>query len=174
MSALAYEPSIRLRPGASADIEALLALEQAAFASDRLSRRSFRNFLASPNATLIVADCAGRLGGYALVLFRPMSTVARLYSIAVTATEAGRGIGPMLLEAAEQTAHARDSAVLRLEVHEQNAAALNRYRKSGYRLFGRHRAYYNDGGDALRFEKRLGGSSTGGKVTPSPPPSIAR
>src|SRR5262249_19153669 len=31
----------------------------------------------------------------------------------------------------------------------------SRYRKSGYREFGRHKRYYEDGGDALRFEKRL-------------------
>ena len=34
-------------------------------------------------------------------------------------------------------------------------AAIARYRKSGYREFGRRRSYYDDGGDALRFEKRL-------------------
>ena len=45
---------------------------------------------------------------------------------------------------------------MRLEVHETNAAAIARYRKSGYRQFGCHAAYYGDGGDALRFEKPLG------------------
>ena len=44
---------------------------------------------------------------------------------------------------------------IRLEVHETNHAAISRYRKSGYSEFGRHARYYEDGGDALRFEKRL-------------------
>ena len=44
-----------------------------------------------------------------------------------------------------------------------NQAAIARYRKSGYREFGRHAAYYEDGGDALRFEKRLGRAA---RVTP--------
>jgi hypothetical protein len=44
---------------------------------------------------------------------------------------------------------------MRLEVHVTNHAAISRYRKSGYREFARHRGYYEDGGDALRFEKRL-------------------
>jgi ribosomal protein S18 acetylase RimI-like enzyme len=43
---------------------------------------------------------------------------------------------------------------MRLEVHQGNHAAIACYRKSGYREFARHR-YYEDGGDALRFEKRL-------------------
>ena len=40
-------------------------------------------------------------------------------------------------------------------MHETNHAAISRYRKSGYREFGRRVGYYEDGGDALRFEKRL-------------------
>jgi len=67
----------------------------------------------------------------------------------------GRGVGPMLLEAAEEAALARDCKSIRLEVHETNHAAISRYRKSGYREFGRRVGYYEDGGDALRFEKRL-------------------
>jgi hypothetical protein len=34
-----------------------------------------------------------------------------------------------------------------------NASLNVDYRKSGYTQFARHRGYYEDGGDALRFEK---------------------
>jgi hypothetical protein len=44
---------------------------------------------------------------------------------------------------------------MRLEVHEHNTRAIARYEKSGYRLFGRHRDYYDDHATALRFEKPL-------------------
>jgi ribosomal-protein-alanine N-acetyltransferase len=173
MPAHTPESSIRLRPGRPGDLDALLALEQSAFLTDHLSRRSFRNFVASPNAALIVAEEAGRTVGYALVLFRPRSAVARLYSIA--AAVAGRGIGPMLLSAAEKAAVRRGCDNLRLEVHEKNAVAIRRYRKSGYQLFGRHLSYYDDRGDALRFAKRIGKQqSTGRKDSPSPVPSVAR
>ena len=33
--------------------------------------------------------------------------------------------------------------------------AIGRYEKSGYRMFGRLHRYYDDGGDALRFDKPL-------------------
>ena len=166
------ESSIRLRPGRAGDLEALLALERKAFFTDHLSRRSFRSFVTSPNAALIVAEEADHLAGYALVLFRPRSAIARLYSIA--AAVAGRGLGPMLLGAAEKAARRRACDTLRLEVHEKNAAAIRRYRKSGYQLFGRHLSYYDDRGDALRFEKKLAAQSTGRKDSPSPAPSVAR
>lgn len=172
MPAKTLESSIRLRPGRAGDLDALLALERKAFTTDHLSRRSFRNFVTSPNAALIVAEDAGRLAGYALVLFRPGSATARLYSIA--AAVAGRGLGPMLLSAAEKAAVRRACDTLRLEVHEKNAAAIRRYRKSGYQLFGRHLAYYDDRGNALRFEKKLAAQFTGRKDSSSPAPSVAR
>ncbi len=143
---------IRLRPGALADIAALLALEAKAFTTDRCSRRSFRRFLTSDLAALIVAG-DDTLLGYALVLFRPKSAVGRLYSIAVE--QAGQGVGVRLLAAAEAAAIARGCISMRLEVHERNAAAIARYQKAGYRLFGRVPDYYGDGGNALRYEKPL-------------------
>ncbi|MGD0024477.1 MAG: GNAT family N-acetyltransferase [Xanthobacteraceae bacterium] len=157
MSGPAGQPSapVTLRRGRMSDLAALLALEQAVFTTDILSRRSFRRFLAAPGATLIVAEEGGKLAGYVLVHYPPRSRLARLYSIAVAPHIGGRGLGPRLLAAAEETAKRRGRRAMRLEVHEHNTRAIARYEKSGYRLFGRHRDYYDDHGDALRFEKSL-------------------
>lgn len=149
------QPAVRLRKAERGDLDALVALEHGVFATDHLSRRSLLHFLRAPTAEVIVAQAGEHLAGTAIVLFRPNSNVARLYSIAVAPHMGGRGIGPMLLEAAEQAAIARDRCVMRLEVHQRNDNAIARYRKSGYQEFGRHARYYEDGGDALRFEKRL-------------------
>ena len=154
---LAHAPvaEVRTRKAERDDLDALVELEHRVFATDRLSRRSLQRFLKSPSAELIVADDGARLAGTAIVLFRPRSVVARLYSVAVAPQMSGRGVAPMLLGAAEAAALARGCRAIRLEVHQTNHAAISRYRKSGYREFGRHRRYYEDGGDALRFEKRL-------------------
>jgi ribosomal protein S18 acetylase RimI-like enzyme len=151
----ASAPESRARNAEPDDIDALIDLEHRVFATDRMSRRSLRRLLKSKTAQVIVADDGGCLAGAAVVLFRPRSTVARLYSIATAPHMSGRGVGAMLLAAAEAAALERDCASMRLEVHETNHAAISRYRKSGYREFGRYASYYDDGGDALRFEKRL-------------------
>jgi ribosomal protein S18 acetylase RimI-like enzyme len=144
-----------MRAGDLRDLTALLALENRVFATDRLSRRSLRHFLTSATAAVTVAEEAdGAIVGTAILLFRSGSGTARLYSLSVAPERTGRGIAAMLLDAVEATAANRSCTAIRLEVHVTNAAAISRYRKSGYREFGRHPAYYQDGGDALRFEKQ--------------------
>ena len=132
-------PRIRVRAATAADLDALMDLEQRVFATDRLSRRSLRRLLASPTARVIVAETSGRLAGAAVVLFRRGAAVARLYSIAVAPQMSGQGVGAALLVAGraggrrpQVPLHASRSAPI------ATRAAISRYRKSGYRQFGRH------------------------------------
>jgi ribosomal protein S18 acetylase RimI-like enzyme len=147
--------AVKLRRGRISDLDVLITLERTVFTMDVLSRRSFRHFLATHGATVIVAEAHRKLAGYVLVLYPPRSKHARLYSIAVAPHVGRRGVGPFLLAAAEGAARRRGRRKMRLEVHERNARAIARYEQSGYRLFGHHRRYYDDRGDALRFEKAL-------------------
>jgi [ribosomal protein S18]-alanine N-acetyltransferase len=162
-SGLAQKPAsnVRVRVAKAGDLDALMELEHRVFATDRLSRRSLRHFLRAPTAAVIVAEEGGCLAGTAIVLFRPRSAVARLYSLAVAPQMGGRGVAPLLLKAAEAAARAHRCRSIRLEVHETNHPAISRYRKSGYQEFGRHAAYYEDGGDALRFQKAIAPSRPG-------------
>ena len=143
-----------LRPARPDDLPALLALE-ARFPGDRLSARQFRHHLGNPSAALRVLVENGRLAGYALVLLRRGARRARLYSIAVDAAHRGRGCGEILLRDAEKIARREGRIALRLEVRDDNRAARALYEKAGYRRIGGYRAYYDDGADAVRFEKPL-------------------
>jgi ribosomal protein S18 acetylase RimI-like enzyme len=144
-----------LRPARADDLPELLALENRLFTGDRVSRRSFRAFLHSPSAILVVAEAAGGIAGYMLVLFRRGAPLARLYSIAVAPEHAGRGLGTALLAAAEGAAVDRGCTRMRLEVDTRNIRAAALYPRSGYRQIGRREGYYEDGGTALKLEKRL-------------------
>ena len=151
-----------LRTAVPADLDRLVALETQAFDADRISRRSFRNLLVSRSAVLLVAEAPGSgeaqpLLGYAAILLRRGTALARLYSIAVASSAGGRGIGKTLLKAVEREAFERDRIALRLEVREDNAAAIGLYCKAGFRPIGRYLDYYEDGAPALRFEKTLRG-----------------
>jgi ribosomal protein S18 acetylase RimI-like enzyme len=89
--------SLTIRRALPADVDALVALEHRSFDTDRLSRRSFRRFLGSDTAACLVAADQEALVGYALLLFRRDTALARLYSIAVDPARRGAGIGAALI-----------------------------------------------------------------------------
>ena len=153
------EARVVLRAAVIEDVDALVTLEDATFVADRITRRSFRNLIGSASALILVAETEGtpHLLGYTALLFRRGTALARLYSIAVAADAAGRGIGRTLLKAAETAAFDRDRILLRLEVREDNERAIRLYRSEGYRPIGRYLDYYADHMPALRFEKILRG-----------------
>lgn len=138
-----------------ADIDALVALEQDCFTLDRLSPRNFNWMVRRANASLIVAEQQGHLAGYALLLFHRGTSLARLYSIAVSPAWRGHGLGQQLLEQAQASALERNCAWLRLEVRADNPAAISLYESNGYQRFAVVENYYEDHSQALRFEKRI-------------------
>lgn len=145
-----------IRTACLSDLDALLRIEADAFPGDRLDRRNFRHAIRSGSMSLLVFDEASRVEAYVLSEFRRGARVARISSLAVAPFAAGRGLGRMLLGAAEVEAGRRGCDRLRLEVRADNAAAVALYRSSGYLEIGRREGYYDDGEAALRYEKAPG------------------
>jgi len=148
-------PDFSIRSAMVDDLDALIALERAAFTTDHLSPRQYRQHLHSTSATVLAAVDAGGLLGKAVVFYRAGSDIARLYSIAVAERARGRGVAKSLLAAVEATARDRACARLRLEVRKDNAAAIALYERLGFQRFGEKPGFYEDGADAWRYEKRL-------------------
>jgi ribosomal protein S18 acetylase RimI-like enzyme len=146
----------RLRVARRDDLGDLVQLENDAFDSDRLSPRQWAHHLRSASAEVRVALDAERLIGALVLFFRRGSSLARLYSLAIAAEARGRGIGNALLDAGERIARLRGCTRLRLEVRRDNRSAQRLYARRGYRVIGTIAGYYEDGEDALRFEKSLG------------------
>ena len=148
-------PEPAIRPAWAEDLDRLLVLETRCFELDRLSRRSFRHFLSSDTASCLVAERDGELLGYVLVLFHGRTALARLYSMAVAPEHRAQGLGRVLLDAAEAVALDGGAAIMRLEVHPANFAAIALYRRAGYLEFGIYRGFYEDDSDALRMQHVL-------------------
>ena len=146
---------VHVRRATINDVDDIAALENAAFASDRVSARQWRHHLESLSAEVLLAIRERRVVGAALLLLHRRHRVARLYSIAVDANERGRRIGERLLHAVELAAARRDSRALRLEVRADNGPAQRLYERNGYRPIGERRGYYEDGATARRYEKTL-------------------
>lgn len=144
-----------IRKARRTDLDAIDRIEGLSFETDRFSRDTLRRLLASWTAACLVAEIDGAPAGYAIVLFRAGTLVARLYSIAVDPARRGLGAAQALLGAAESAARARGSRFLRLEVRASNKAGLSLYDRAGFTFLERRRGYYSDGEDAVRLEKRL-------------------
>ncbi|KAA2237418.1 GNAT family N-acetyltransferase [Salinarimonas soli] len=147
--------SLRIRPAAEADLDAIERIETGAFASDRASRRQMLHAVRSGTILCLVAERDGAVAGYATVEFRRGARVAHLASIAIAPSAAGRGLGRELLMAVEAGSRARGCDRLRLEVRADNVAAQHLYDRSGYARIGEEDDYYEDGSSAWRYEKRL-------------------
>jgi ribosomal protein S18 acetylase RimI-like enzyme len=148
--------TLSVRPARSRDVGVLAALEKEVFPGDRLSARSFRGLIRSKSAIVLAAnDRRGKLLGSCVVLLRKTTSVARLYSVAVTPKARGQGVARALIAEAEEMARKRGELFMRLEVRSDNTAAVKLYKRLSYRGFGRHLDYYEDHADALRFEKSL-------------------
>lgn len=137
------------------DLDAIAKLERDSFPEDQVSRRSISYFLRAPHSPVIAAAIDGELAGYAVLSLRNRSEAARIYSIAVDAHFARRGVGLALLQACEKYARLHKKSQLTLEVRYDNAPAIALYERSGFRQFGEHADYYSDGATALRFKKFL-------------------
>lgn len=147
---------LHIRAARVEDLDSLVLLEETSFQVDRLSRRSFQRWLKGENCIFLVAEnIESGLVGYGLVLLHSGTRLARLYSIAVSPTQRGKGIAQQLIAALEDAAEEEDRFFMRLEVAKENAGAVRLYEKLGYIVFGEWQDYYEDHSDAFRMQKRI-------------------
>ncbi len=147
--------SCLIRRATVADLDALVALEQACFDTDRISRRQFRYMLSRARAETLVAEGHNRVQGYVMLLFNRATAAARLYSIAVDPHARGHGVGGALVAAAERAAYEAERAYVRLEIRRDNSLSRALFERLGYHQFGVLSDYYEDHMEALRYEKTI-------------------
>lgn len=128
------------------DLPAVLEIDRLSFALP-WPERSFRFELTENDAAhLLVAEMAwggrtrtvGYLGYWLLIDEMHISTLA------VYPEVRGQGIAERLLLAGLEQACRQGAEMSTLEVRPSNSAALALYRKHGFELAGRRRAYYRD------------------------------
>jgi ribosomal protein S18 acetylase RimI-like enzyme len=148
---------LHIRDASLSDIPAMDRIEHASFPGNWLSVRSMRRFIREGRALCLVAERDGAVAGDAFVVLRRDSLMARLYSIAVDPALRNAGIGSALLAESERRAVKAGKTSMRLEVREDNNAAIRRYLATGYTVIGRKPGFYEDGAAAQTMKKSLAG-----------------
>jgi [ribosomal protein S18]-alanine N-acetyltransferase len=147
--------TIVIRPARIDDLDSLVDLELHSFTTDRLSRAQYRRHILGATALVLVAVRERVLLGSIVVFLRAGSDEARLYSVAVSDRARGRRIGDALVESAEASVRAHGRHRIRLEVRQDNPAAIRLYERRGYVRFGEITGFYEDSADAWRYRKIL-------------------
>jgi ribosomal-protein-alanine N-acetyltransferase len=148
---------IVLRAAREADLDAVLAIEQASFA-DPWSRSAFVELLGDPRVAFLIADAAGVVRGYVVAWF--VLDEGEIGNLAVTAAAQRQGVGARLLDGAIAAVRAADVEVLYLEVRDSNVAARALYASRGFVEVGRRREYYRrPKEDALVLRLDLSGAA---------------
>ncbi len=135
-----------------ADLDLLMAIMDESFDprfGEAWSRAQIAAAMISElNFVRMVVQHGDRIG---FTLCRAAGPEIELLLIAVRPGARGSGVGALLVETAIADAHARRASDVFLEVRENNAAALNLYRRGGFAEVGRRSAYYT-GPNGLRYD----------------------
>jgi ribosomal-protein-alanine acetyltransferase len=148
-----------LRPAGTADLAALVRIEEACFPEAPWSRDLLSNALRDAD-TVCLIDTPNRAGaeprGWGAVLAAQGGGEADILALGVLPGHRGAGRGRALLEALCAAAAARGARRVFLEVRVDNAAARGLYRAAGFEEIGRRPRYYQPGGvDAVVMRRAL-------------------
>lgn len=135
------------------DVDALVALEQAAFGAEAWSASGLADELGRADRIVLVDADVHAVTGYVDVSVA--ADVADLLRVAVDPSARRRGLATTLLGAATAEAVGRGAERMLLEVAADNEPALALYRRRGFVELVRRRGYYAGGRDAVVMERVL-------------------
>jgi ribosomal-protein-alanine N-acetyltransferase len=133
------EPRPMLVPMALSDVDAVVAVEVAAYAFP-WTRGNFIDSLAAGYVARVLEGPAGRVAGY----FIAMEGVDEMHllNLTVAPSEQGHGHARRLLDALVALCRERGAQLLWLEVRESNARARSLYQRYGFKHIGMRPGYY--------------------------------
>ncbi len=142
--------TVELRRAVAADLDAVIAIERAAYPQDAWSADAMASQLENPNTCYLIAEESGAVVGYAGMLAPRGAESAEVHTVTVTETHRRRGIGRRMLVTLLEEAAERGAKEVFLEVRVDNPAAQDLYRSLGFEVLGvRPRYYQPEGVDAL-------------------------
>lgn len=146
--------NIRIRQAKLYDVPAIARIERDSFGSPWSAEEITKDVTAGGNVYVAVAECGEEKAGFGEI--RTVAGEAQIYNIAVAPEFRREGIGEALLRHMIDRAEADGCGLVTLEVRSGNEAAMELYKKLGFREVGRRRGYYSkEGEDAILMDLDL-------------------
>lgn len=150
----------RIREASLADCEAMLAIENACFKSDRIPKRQMRYLLTQAKAINLVLEQDGNILGCCICLLPAKPRPARLYSLAVEPQAQGKGFASHLLKHLFAQLEKKKYRCCRLEVRASDRATQRLYERFGFEKIAETLEYYEDGESAVKMQAQIQSVST--------------
>jgi ribosomal-protein-alanine N-acetyltransferase len=146
------EDSIKITQASWRDLGAIRELEGVCFPVDAWPWLDMVGVLIFPNIVRHKAISGGALIGFVAGDVKRYNNTGWIATICVHPDYRGRGLGGRLLEVCETE---MGMPRVKLSVRESNQAAIEMYRRNGYKQVGVWRAYYKGGENGIVMEKVL-------------------
>ncbi len=147
--------NITIRQAKLYDVPALARIERDSFDAPWSADEITKDVTAGGNVYVAVAMADDERAGYGEI--RMIAGEAQIYNIAIAPECRREGLGEALLRHLIEKADEDGCRLVTLEVRDGNAAAMELYKKLGFREVGRRKGYYAKGGeDAVLMDLDLG------------------
>lgn len=150
----APDPAPGLAPMTARDLDEVLEIERASFATPWRREHFEHELRSNPVAVNVVLRLDGRVVGYACTW--RIAGELTINNIAIAPDRRGEGLGRRFLDDVLAAAREAGCVSATLEVRPSNRAARAMYERAGFRQTGRRPGYYaSEGEDALILSRRL-------------------
>ena len=147
---------MQLRPFRTDDLRTLYEIDQACFIPGiSYTWEELTGFISHRRSQTWVAEDGTNIVGFLIAQLEPRK-ILHIVTIDVVQASRRRGVGTLLMDAAERWASNNNLRMIGLETAEDNLAAHKFYAQRGYAKVDEIQEYYGDGTTAWVMVKELG------------------
>lgn len=136
---------VKIRKACSEDADSIAKLEKQCFAIPWTKESLEHDIKENDMAVYIVAEEDGEIAGY--MGYWVIAGECNINNVAVSPLHRRKHIGSAIIEAMINSCSEAGISRFTLEVRKSNDAAINLYRKYGFKAFGERKGYYEDNGE---------------------------
>ncbi|MGQ9624212.1 MAG: ribosomal protein S18-alanine N-acetyltransferase [Candidatus Bathycorpusculaceae bacterium] len=137
-------------------LDRLYEIEMECFTKEAFTKQQIANLLTDYNSIGLVAKVSSQIVGFIIgrTYAEEKSLIGHILTLDISPSHRQKGIAQRLLFEMEKIFKEKGVKECRLEVREDNIAAINLYQKLGYEKAGKLRGYYGKA-HGLYFRKAL-------------------
>jgi ribosomal-protein-alanine acetyltransferase len=148
--------ALTLEDASTRHLDRLYEIETECFQSEAFTKQQIAQLLTDYNSVSLVAKVNGEIVGFiiGMIYFERSSLVGHILTIDVSVAHRQKRIAEKLMQEIEKIFKEKGVSTSHLEVREDNIAALNLYKKLGYKKIAKLKNYYGNA-HGIYFKKDL-------------------